>query len=468
MSPSASPSAGVSPPASLAATLGAFVASLDVSALPEEVNDKAHACLLNGYGIGLGCHPTPYAPVAREAVMAVDGGGPATLLADGRKVSLAGAMLANSALFHGRAQEDACGAAHLGAIVIPMLTAMLESGRYDQANVIPALVAGYEAGGLFEETYAVDTTPVGFRASTLYGPIAAAAAAARLMGLSADRCAAALANAASFAGGLLQSFVDGTDEWRYQVGVSGQVGLTAATLAAAGSVSAPGAFEGPKGLVRAYARRDCDTAALAAKLGRDWQTMRVAFKPFPVCAFNQTPVTAALELRQKIGIPETVRVYMNPYECGYAGMDAKGPFNSISGTLMSIPFCIALALVRGTPTMALMTRYDDPEVNALESRIELVADTSVPVLSCRLEATVDGNMVTHEKPMTAADYSYSWDEVSRMVRRIGAEEGVPAAAYDGIERFCAAPGREPVSLVVEAFQSIPAVAHRGAALSVEA
>ena len=39
------------------------------------------------------------------------------------------------------------------------------------------------------------------------------------MGLSGERTAAALANAASFAGGILQSFEDGTDEWRYQVGV---------------------------------------------------------------------------------------------------------------------------------------------------------------------------------------------------------------------------------------------------------
>lgn len=438
---------------SFAATLGEFLASIETRTLPRHVHDKALACLLNGYGIGLGCHPTPYAPVARRAALAEADGGPATLLGDGRTTSPAGAMLANAALFHGRAQEDACGAAHLGAIMIPMLTAMLESGPYDQANLVPALVAGYEAGGLFEETYAVDTTPVGFRASTLYGPTAAAAAAARLMGLDAERTAAAIANAASFSGGLLQSFVDGTDEWRYQVGVTGHLGYTAAQLAAAGSVSAPGAFDGPKGLAKAFARRDLDAAALAAKLGRDWQTMRVAFKPFPVCAFNQTPVTAALELREIIGTPRSVRVFMNPYECGYAGMDATGPFNSISGTLMSIPFCIALALTRGTPTMALMTRYDDPAVNDLEARIELVADPAVPVLSCRLEAvTQDGRAVTHEKPMTAADYSYSWAEVSAMVRRIGAEEGVPGAAYDKIETFCAAPDSAPVSLVVDAFQ----------------
>ena len=28
--------------------------------------------------------------------------------------------------------------------------------------------------------------------------------------------------------------------------------------------------------------------------------LRVTFKPYPVCAFNQTPVTAALVLREKL------------------------------------------------------------------------------------------------------------------------------------------------------------------------
>ena len=62
---------------------------------------------------------------------------------------------------------------------------------------------------------------------------------------------------------------------------------------------------------------------------------------------------------------------MNPYETGYAGMDAVGPFHSISGTLMSIPFCIATTLLHGAPTSR-MTTYDDPAVNELIKRIELV------------------------------------------------------------------------------------------------
>jgi hypothetical protein len=62
-------------------------------------------------------------------------------------------------------------------------------------------------------------------------------------------------------------------------------------------------------------------------------------------------------------------------------MDATGPFNSISGTLMSIPFCIAVTLVHGTPTVTRMTTYDDAAVNGLVDRIAPISDADVSVLS---------------------------------------------------------------------------------------
>jgi 2-methylcitrate dehydratase PrpD len=424
----------------LAAEIARFIAGLGMESLPPEVIEKARVCLLNAYGMGLDCHATPYAPVAREAALALDGevAGGATLFGDGRRTTIGGACLANSALFHGRAQEDTCGAAHFGTILIPLLTAMIEVRRYPMRDLIPALVAGYEAGGLLEKTYAGATTPVGFRSSSIYGTIAAAAAAARLMGLEEERIAAALANGASFTGGILQSFTDGTDEWRYQVGVVARQGLVAAELARAGSVSAPHAFEGRTGFVRSFARADADLATLAASLGREWSILRVTFKPFPVCAFNQTPVTGALALREALGGADlkSVRVRMNPYETGYAGMDATGPFNSISGTLMSIPFCIATTLVHGVPDMRRMTTYDDPRVSALIERVALVTDPSVPVLSAIIEAeTADGRRHVREQRMTTDDYAYDRAGVSALVRRIGREEGVPAAAFDRLERF---------------------------------
>jgi 2-methylcitrate dehydratase PrpD len=444
----------------LAEQLARFVHGLNHETIPEDVQTKARACFLNGYGIALGCHPTPYHHVARSAALDMDGlmADGATILTTGEKTSVAGAVLVNGALSHGRAQEDTCGAAHLGAVIIPLLTAMAETGNYSLKNFLPALVAGYEVGGLLEKAYAGITTPSGFRASTVYGTAGAAAAASRLMELEPDRIQAALANAVSFSGGLLQSFADGTDEWRYQVGTVANLGRTAAGLARAGSVSAPNAFEGPVGFVKAFTKTDCDVQDLAARLGREWNTHRVAFKPFPVCAFNQTPVTAGLELRKSLDLDhvESIDVRMNSYECGYAGMDAIGPFTSISGTLMSIPFCIANTLLYGAPTMAQMTTYDDAQVQGLINKITLTADDSIKSLCCRIDVKLkNGEVQSQDQIMTPADYAYPWDEVSAMVRRIGQETDVPMAAYDQIEAFVSDLPEGDISTVTSAFAMMP-------------
>ncbi len=422
----------------LTSEIAGFTSALSLDNLPPPVAEKARTCILNAFGMGLNGLDTPYAKVAREAAIATEGEvrDGATLFGDGRRTTIGGACLANSALFHGRAQEDSCGAAHFGTVLIPMLTAMIEVKRYPLDRMIPALVAGYEAGGLLETAFAGKTTPAGFRSTATYGVIAAAAAAARLMGCDAATTAAALANAVSFTGGVLQSFVDGTDEWRYQPGLVARNGIAAAALAQAGSVSAPFALEGKAGFIRSFAGVEAP-AGLASSLGTEWATLRVTFKPFPVCAFNQTPVTAALKLREALGgvAPKAVRVRMNPYETGYAGMDAVGPFNSISGTLMSIPFCIATTLVHGVPDMKRMTTYDDPAVAALIGRTTLISDPSVATLCAVIEAdTADGSRI-QEQRMTPADYSFSRTAVSEMLRRIGREQNVPPAAFDRVERF---------------------------------
>lgn len=435
-----------------------FVTGLKLETMPREVTDKARACLVNALGMAVNGFDTPYAPVARRAALALDGEVPggATLFGDGRRSTIGAACLANSALFHGRAQEDTCGAAHFGTILIPVLLAMTEARGYPLARLIPALVAGYEAGGLLENAFAGATTPNGFRSSAVYGGVAAAAAAGKIMGLSEAQLASALANAVSFTGGVLQPFADGTDEWRYQVGIVARNGLAAAELAAAGSVSAPHAFEGKAGFIACFAGV-APPADLASRLGRDWSILRVTFKPYPVCAFNQTPVTGALVLRQQLGGQElaSVRVRMNPYETGYAGMDAAGPFNSISGTLMSIPFCIATTLVHGAPSMRHMTTYDDAAVNALVAKTELVTDPEVAVLSAVIEAqTTAGIKHVHSQKMTPADYAFDRATLRELLTRTGAEQGLAPELFDRIERVVDALPNGRIQEIVDLFAAI--------------
>ncbi|MBP6030987.1 MAG: MmgE/PrpD family protein [Sphingobium sp.] len=408
------------------------------------------------YGIGLSSRGTPYAPVAAAAALAMDGEvkGGATLLFNGTQSTIGGACLANSALFHGRAQEDTCGAAHFGTVLVPLLTALVEAKGLPLDDLLPALIAGYEAGGLVEQALGPVTTPAGFRSTAVYGTISAAASAARLLNLSPAQTASALRNAVSFSGGVLQSFVDATDEWRYQPGIVARNGWVAAELAAAGSVTAPRAFEGKSGLARAFAGVDIDASTLASRLGRDWSMRRVTFKPFPVCAFNQTPVTAALALRARIDVAsiQRVRVRMNPFETGYAGMDARGPFSSISGTLMSIPFCVAASLIYGAPSYARMTQFDDADLNAFETRVELLADPDVPTLTTILEVDVGGDVtVVQEQRMTELDYQYDRSAALTLLCRIGSEQGIASSSYDRINAFVDEMSGSQVTEIAEIF-----------------
>jgi 2-methylcitrate dehydratase PrpD len=127
---------------------------------------------------------------------------------------------------------------------------------------------------------------------------------------------------------------------------------------------------------------------------------------------------------------------------------------------MSIPFCIAATLVRGTPSMQMMTTYDDAEVNALVERVTLVSDEGVPTLCCRIEIEMaDGRRIERHERKTPADFSFDRATVSALVRRIGAETGVPASAYDRLERFVdELPGGD-IGAVVRSFAEAPRMQH---------
>jgi len=236
--------------------------------------------------------------------------------------------------------------------------------------------------------------------------------------------------------------------------MTAQAGWTAAELARAGSVSLREGYEGANGLARAFAGRRLDAEVVQARIGQEWQTLRVAFKPFPVCAFNQTPVITALALRDKLDGRkiEAAVVRMNPYECGYAGMDSKGPFSTIGGTLMSIPFCIAQTLLRGAPSMAMMTDYHDPEINALIERVNLVADENVPTLCCRIELRLEGGAILTEAcDMTPADYAWSFDDLRERLEMTAAQEDLPSECIAEVAAFSVDPVRTGIAVLNAAF-----------------
>ncbi len=409
-----------------AGKLARFVDSIAVGTIPPDVEEKARCCLLYGLGIGLHAEGTPFAEVSARAAEALSGPVPggATVLQTGSTRSVNAALLANAALLHGRCQEDTSGTAHLGVIVIPLMLALWETRGIPASRLLPALVAGYEVGGLLEAAFARQTVRAGFRASPLYGAFAATAAVCKLLDLSVEATRSALAHAAAFAGGTLQALGEGTDEWRYQVGVAAESGLIAAELARAGANGAQFAFEGPQGFVRGFAHTDLPET-LCDRLGVDWSILRVTFKPYPVCAHNQSVVIGALHLQERVKADdiEALEIRIDPYLV--PGLLYKGPFSRVSETLMSTAFCAAAALRRGRLDLAELEAFTDQPILDLMGRITVETDADIAFPACILRARLrDGSVVEQIEPLTPRDYDLTRPQIIAQLERMAQHNDV--------------------------------------------
>jgi len=421
------------------ARLGKFVHGLSLKKLPQEVIEKAKTCMVNGLGIGVSCHSMEFAKIAREAIKAQESGmakkKAATIFCDGAKVSVMGAALANAALFHGRAQEDTLGSSHTGTVITPAALAIAEREGCPGKEVIAAIIAGYEVVGAFDREVSAYTTPRGFRASPIFGIFGSAAAASRLFKLSEEKTINALGFAAAFAGGTLECFAAGTMEWRFEVGVASRDGILAALLAKNGGKAAPTAIEGKTGYLQAFANRADMAENIVAQLGKKWEIMNAGFKPYPVCAFNQTPVIAMLDLAREKRIKaeevQGLKIRVNPYEYGYAGMTYRGPFKSIGATLMSTPYCLAVACVDGEVTLKGITRFADQKILSLIDRIEHIPDEKVPRWSCLIEIQMkNGQKLNKEMIIGPEYYNFNMKQDIEMIKRITKETGVNQAKVE--------------------------------------
>lgn len=416
--------------------LGEFIAGTTFGELSAEVVGRAKTCLLHNLAVMLAGRPAE--ALAHDIVKRHYAAPPeSTLVWDGSRVSAEGAALANAALMHARTQDDTHfpASTHTGSTVIPAALALAESERASGAEFLTAMVLGYEIAGRVGREYDTITTPRGFRATAIFGPFGAAAAAARLLRLGPDRAAAALGFAANLGGGLGQTWVEGTSEWRFQVGIAGRHGIFAARLAAAGATAARESLEGPAGFYAAFGGTTELAARAVADLGLRWEVTDVTLKPYPVCAIQQSPVGMMIELAtahdlRPADVAEIV-LELNPYEAQYPGTDSVGPFTDQGGTLMSGQFCMAMALAERSARLPTLFRFDDPVLGALTRRCRIVAEPAMPPLSSRLTVrTVDGRALRRETMATPGLHKFSFAEEVEIVRGLGPEMELPAERVD--------------------------------------
>lgn len=362
--------------------LGAFLARQAETELAPAIASKAAICLIDALGLAAIAHDEPTAVAARAlAAPTAEGAHSARIWADGSRVVLSEAVLANGVAVHAHFQDDTehDSWSHPGSLVPPVSISLGDALGQSLSQVLRATVAGYAtmkwlgAG----EIVARGLIGRGIRTSPTLGTIGAAAAAAVALRLGAAKAASAIAIAANTTGGTLEPVRCGSDEWRVQNGRAAHGGLTAARLAKLGVVGAPDALEGAKGFLRSIVgltetpphwAKDPDPAMMA----------EVNAKPFATLGDNMAAVIAARVIhRDRLDLAQAKRITVQiwrPYS-EYPGTSFKGPFERIVQTQASTAFAVAAMLAYGELDYGMgVNNRQDPRILALIEKITVVPD----------------------------------------------------------------------------------------------
>ena len=265
---------------------------------------------------------------------------------------------------------------HPGPVVIPAALAAAELAEADAAAFLNGVVRGYEAVIRIGRAVGPDHYRYWHNTGTC-GPFGAAAAAASIFDLDAEKTVWALGLAGTQASGFWQvrheprSFAKQLHTAR-----AAHAGLTAAQLAKHGFVGLRTILEGPQGFFAATCgdadpRRVVDFDAEAA-----WAIHDVSVKPWPACRHAHAAIDAALALREQGAASADVdKIVIRTYRDAVVFCDNPSPEDVLSAKF-SLQHAVAVALARGAPSLADFegAALTDDELVGLRARTAVVED----------------------------------------------------------------------------------------------
>jgi 2-methylcitrate dehydratase PrpD len=373
--------------------LAAFAAGLDFCALPPGIILQAQQALLDTVGIALAGAGIGDGFQAAETYLAAQGPGPARIWATGARTSTGAAAFCNA--IHARAldYDDIIEhpQVHVSVCVIPAALAMVEScGRpVPGRELIAAIAAGAEIQSRLSAAIAptVDASRFPMMLATQqFGYFAAAAAAGRILGLSAVQMQDAF--------GLAMMQTAGTEEMVVHAplsfgkclyaGFSNQGGIQSASMARHGVLARGAALTGKAGLFAAFYPGGYEASALTEGLGTRFQSENRCIKAAPGTLVSHAFAEAAQHIMQEhqLAAADIAAVTLHVGGWGQAmcepsEMRRRPPTSSAA--MNSIPFLVAKTLVNGRVALSDVggAGLAQPEALAMAARIQHRVDFSL-------------------------------------------------------------------------------------------
>ena len=361
--------------------LASFAAELRIEAIPAEVVDRAEDLMIDWLGSALaGKGARPVETIARYAERMGPADGPSELLIHRRGTSPLMAAMANAAASHVAEQDDLHNASvlHPATVVFPPALAVAQALGRSGAELLTAVVAGYEVGIRVGEFLGRSHYKI-FHTTGTAGTLAAAAATGSLLRLDAAQMAHAFGSAGTQAAGLWEFLRDGADSKQLHTAHAASAGLTAAYLAADGFTGAKRIFDGKQGMAAGLSS-DADPARLVDRLGSRWALPETSFKFHASCRHTHPAADALQEAMRahdlKAGDIAAVTAHVHR-----GAIDVLGPVTdpqTVHQSKFSMGTVLGLVAVRGGASLAdFDAHWQDPEVTAFRDRVAMRLDAEV-------------------------------------------------------------------------------------------
>ncbi len=365
------------------ATLAAFASGLCWNDLPPEVRNHLKRLALDALGCCLFGAGLPWTLKLREQIEAQGGRPESTLLGSGRKLPAPGAALVNATAGHGFEMDDIHRDAiiHGGSLVFPAALALAESeGGVTGCEFLSAAAAGYEVGLRVGAAAGQGLLMAGFHPQGTSGVFAAAAAAARVLGLNSAATQHALGIAGSLGAGLMAA-QEGAMVKRLHAGHAARAGVEAARLAQSGFTGIEDVIEARYGGFLATHSPSPDRRRLLNGLGQRFEILSVGIKPFATVTSIHTCLQALSEIMVEHGIRHRdiarVRAGVSRATHVHCAWPYRG--QSLTAAQMNLYFGLAVMAISGNALASEFTqaRVNDPQIVEFITRIEARIDDEI-------------------------------------------------------------------------------------------
>lgn len=391
----------------------------------------------------------PWTVAAREVAFAEASSGRSQVIGDSRTLTAPMAAMVNGTAAHGTEIDDyhVPAAVHAGCVAVPAALAVAQEIDASARDTLTAITLAYES--IIRLGLALSpemTQDRGFHVTSVFGPIGAAIATARLTGSSSEVTLSALGIAAAQAGGTTEYTRTGGEVKRLHAGFAAAAGIRAVRLARAGATAPTASLEGDRGLIQAVAGRRADIEKIVDGLGEQWSLDGLGIKAWATCTGNHPAIAALEELidhglcADRVARVQVLTDNTTAHHCGRLGPTV----HDLTGAQFSLHVTLALRLVGGGNDV---TDYiggvgappwEDPGVIQFASRVEVRADAeherwfNLEPKATVIVTTTDGESLraTAHAPGNPRK-AYGWDEVEAKVRR-NTRHVIGGSAVDGL------------------------------------